>query len=333
MSKILFIGDIHLKISSLAVGKRFLEWVYQYASSNKVDLIVNLGDSFNDHAIIRSEILSEFATHVRQMTSICPYVYVLGNHDAHRPNDSSYHALQVFKRQYDRFIVVDRVVNQPEYGITFIPYMPDHADFPLQTQPICVAHQSFVGCDFGGYRPEGGVDADSVSADLIISGHIHMRQTFGKVHYPGTPYSQGMKDCNQIKGLSLLDTDTLQISLIECPLPRWRLHEVTVDKDVQATLADIGSLSREDCHVVVLSGPRREIASLLLSETWKQLCKTHTVSLRTKYTDSVKVDRVKIKATGTVDIVYEYIDRVYSGSLDKEAMKRALADLMQENAI
>ncbi len=60
--------------------------------------------------------------------------------------------------------------------------MHDFTKFPRETQPICIAHQTFVGADYGYYRPDVGADADKCNAEIIISGHVHKKQEFGKVY-------------------------------------------------------------------------------------------------------------------------------------------------------
>jgi len=327
MSRILFIGDPHLKISNLAAAKTFLAWVYQVVVDTKPDIVVNLGDTFDTHAVVRSELLFEFKKHLQSVTPLCPYFYVLGNHDFFKPNDSTYHALQAFAGVYENLVVVDKIMHKKDLGITFVPYQPDHASFPLETLPICVAHQTFAGCDFGGYRPDDGVDADKVSAELIVSGHIHKKQAFGKVYYPGSPYSQSMKDIGQIKGLSILDTNTYKFQFLQSPLPSWQSLEVAVS-DVKTTISSIeNSINQGDNWVVVFTGPRKEIAAIFDSKDWKKLCEKSRISVRTKYVDSDRVERIKIQAHTVTDVVEEYIDRVYSGALDKDLIKKTMRQL------
>ncbi len=323
--KVLFIGDPHLKISNFAIAREFLVWTTAVIAKFKPDLVVNLGDTFDTHAVVRSELLSEFKKHVLEsIPHTTKYIYVLGNHDMYKPNDSKYHALQVFAG-IPNMVVIDKI--QDFAGITFVPYLPDGSEFPKTTQPICVAHQTFAGCDFGGWKPEGGVDPDTVSADLIISGHIHKRQTFGKVHYPGSPYSQSLKDLGQTKGLTLLDTDTFKINTIPTPFPLWRSLEIEVG-DIKTTAKQIAAaVNDKDNWVVVLEGPRKEVSALMASKEWKALCTKSRISTRTKHTDSDRVEKIRIKANTVAGVAEEYIDRVYSGGVDKELIKKTMRQL------
>src|ERR1700677_95033 len=146
--RILFIGDPHLKINRFDLALQFLTWMNETVKVQKPDMVINLGDTFDTHAVVRTEIMKEFKDHVDFcLNHTSSYYYILGNHDAYKPKDSKYHALQTMTDN-SKFIVIDKVVEG--HGMTFIPYQSDVSKFPMNTQPICIAHQAFVGADFGG---------------------------------------------------------------------------------------------------------------------------------------------------------------------------------------
>jgi predicted MPP superfamily phosphohydrolase len=64
MAKILLIGDVHLKITRFDLCKSFLNWLNLVIEQEKPDLVINLGDSFDSHAVLRSELMEEFKQHV-----------------------------------------------------------------------------------------------------------------------------------------------------------------------------------------------------------------------------------------------------------------------------
>lgn len=330
MSKILFIGDPHLKISRFDLSKKFLSWIKEVIKDVNPDLVVNLGDTFDTHAVLRSEILYEFKKHVEDCP--VPYIYVLGNHDMFKPNDSKYHALQSFN--IDSFRVIDTPIDIMD--ITFVPYMHDFENFPKETKPICVAHQTFIGADYGYYRPDVGVDADKISAEIIISGHIHKHQNFGKVYYPGTPFAHGLSDIDQEKGVMVFDTDTYKMDFIYSPFPKWRGLKLEVSKsqsiqDVhEVILSNIGDNVNKDNWVFDITGPRAEIISYLDSKKWSNLQKKHSVRVRPTYTDSNRVEKKKISSITISDIVCDYVDSIYAGGLDKTVLKHKAMQLLNK---
>jgi len=140
--KILFIGDPHLRINDFDQSIRLLRWIESTIRDLKPDLVCNLGDTFHNHAVLRSELIKEFADHIVNVTETAPYWYVLGNHDQYKPKDSKYHALQSFIN-FKNFTVFDSITHLEDLGITIVPYVQNFDDFPLETQRICITHNTF----------------------------------------------------------------------------------------------------------------------------------------------------------------------------------------------
>lgn len=326
MSKILFIGDLHLKINNFEQCINVLKWIEEMVDVYKPDIVCNLGDTFNDHSVLRSPILTEFKQHVERITLKCPYWYVLGNHDTFTPKDSKYHALQCFN--INNFTIFDKTTELE--GITIVPYVAKYEDFPLQTQAICITHNTFIGADYGFKREDCGVNADKVSADIIISGHIHRRQTFGKVNYPGTPFACSANDVDQTKGILLFNTENYEQIFIESPFMRWRSveFEVTASNPIQ-NLHELlkVELNTADKWIVKASGPKVELTAYFKSKIFLDLIKDKKIVTKATPTDKNK-QKVQIKATSIEDIMSEYVNKIYDGSLDKQLILRKINDII-----
>ena len=220
--RVLFCGDKHLKIARFDLAKKFLNWLNETIKKEKPDLYVCLGDDMDTHAVVRSELLAELRNHFDYVLSLnVPIVYVVGNHDCFKPNDMKYHALKSMMGLNPNLHIVDTVQNL--YDITFVPYIHNPEEFPKQTLPICVAHQTFKGADYGDITTKDGVDAQCINgAEFIISGHIHKRQRYDlgrvSIFYPGSPFAQSASDINQIKGISIIETTSFKETFIELSL-------------------------------------------------------------------------------------------------------------------
>jgi DNA repair exonuclease SbcCD nuclease subunit len=332
--KVLFIGDPHLKITRFDLAKQFLEWINGVIEKHKPDLVVNLGDTFDTHAVIRSEVLTEFMKHVVEVRKTCPYVYLLGNHDMYKPNDAKYHAMSHLKDKIKDFMVIDETIDYK--GMTFVPYIHKPEDFPKQSLPICVAHQTFKGADYGDITTKDGVDAVSIlGAEIVISGHIHKRQRLdtggAEVIYIGSPFSQSSSDINQVKGVSIIDTETFAEEFIVCPLPMWKgvkfeLSPTFNAEEMHEELME--TLNDKDHWVVEITGPKAEIIGYLGSKKGKSLTVGRDVKIKTVFTDKEK-RQIRIEALSLQHIVSEYIDKVYSGSIDKELLKLTASDVLK----
>lgn len=336
--KVCFIGDPHLRINKFTLATQFLTWVNKLIAEEKPDIVVNLGDALDTHAIIRSEVLNELMNHVYHVIDLgIPYIYVSGNHDYYTPKDSKYHALLPFKGRINNLFVVDEP--QDLFGMTFVPYLADGNTFPKTTLPICVAHQTFLGADYGPINALEGVDAETISADIIISGHIHKRHQLGKVTYVGSPYSQEASDVNQIKGISIFETDTFKWVFHKTPLPIWRSLKYELGGEVSSdevhTSLEQSLANQTDHFVVEITGPKAEVVAYVESTRYLKLVKGLSIRLKTVFTDKER-KKVSINAISMEQIISEFVGKVYSGSLDKDKVlhkaKEVLAQVKSQAA-
>jgi len=328
---VLWIGDPHLKINRFELAKQFLAWTNSIVALEKPDIIVNLGDTFDTHGVVRSEILTEFMKHVEECLKTSEYVYLLGNHDQWKPSDTTYHAIRHLKGKIKGFHVIDSI--QDLFGMTFVPYQHNPDTFPKITKQICVAHQTFKGADYGDITTLDGVDPETVSADIIISGHIHKKQVLGKVIYAGSPFAQSVNDINQIKGLILFDTKTFREKFIQSPMPTWRgakfeLSKIYSCQDMDVEIRELLK-NTKDHWVLDITGPKAEITAYLSAKSTISIMATADVKIRTNFTDKEKKLTV-IKAVSMDSIIKEYIDTVYSGALDRVNLHTKSMELLSK---
>lgn len=330
--RVMFLGDPHLRINKFSLATQFLTWVNKFIEEQKPDLVVNLGDSLDTHAVIRSEAINELMSHIYRVIDLgIPYVYVTGNHDYYSPKDSKYHALLPFKNRIANLHVVD--VPQDLFGMTFVPYLANGNDFPKKTQPICIAHQTFLGADYGPVNALEGVDAESIEAEIIISGHIHKKHNLGKVVYVGSPYSQDASDVNQIKGISIFDTDTFEFSFTQTPLPTWKACKFTIDGEntadgVHAALV-VTTVDKANHYMVEITGAKAEVVAYVESAKYLKLVKGLSIRLKTVFTDKER-KKISINAVSMEQILSEFVSKVYSGSLDKDKVLQKAKEVLEQ---
>ena len=331
--KVCFIGDPHLRINKFSLATQFLTWVNKFITEQKPDLVVNLGDSLDTHAVVRSEAINELMSHIYHVIDQgIPYVYLVGNHDMYTPKDSKYHALLPFKGRIPNLFIVDEP--QDLFGMTFVPYLPDGKDFPTKTQPICVAHQTFLGADYGPINANEGIDANTISADIIISGHIHKKHDLGKVVYVGSPYSQDASDANQIKGISTFETDTLQFSFTPTPMPSWKTIRLEITGTVTAGdvhgALELATADKTGTHYLFeLTGPKAEVIAYIESPQYLKLVKGLSIRLKTVFTDKER-KKVAISAVSMEHILSEFVHKVYTGALDKDKVLQRAREVLEQ---
>jgi len=343
MARVLFIGDPHLKINRFDLSVSFLSWLNKLIAEQKPDLVVNLGDTFDTHAVLRSEVLNEFMMgHVYQVLKLgIPYVYLLGNHDMYKPNDSKYHAMLSFKDKIRGFYVVDQVVDL--FDMTFVPYQHDAKNFPTKTLPVVVAHQTFTGADYGPIREAAGVDPRCLTTcEIVISGHIHKRQHLvgeqggPDIVYVGSPFSQSAADVDQIKGITVVDMATYAQTFYPTPLPTW--HKLVLVVSEHSTIQEVQELIVEevsgskDHWVLEFEGTKAEIVGYLSSREFLAATDGVDVKVKTKFTDKEK-KKVAIDAKSMEHIISEYVAKVYNGSVDKEELSARARSILNESRL
>jgi len=313
------------------MSMEFLRWILSLVLQEKPDIVINLGDTFDTHSVIRSEVMSEFMANVYEITKHSEYFYIVGNHDMYKQNDIKYHALSHLKNKIDKITVVDDTLELE--NMTMVAFKHEDSLFPSKTRDLCFAHQTFSGANLGEIVSYSGVDQKLVSADLIFSGHIHKRQKCGdKVYYVGTPFAQSASDVDMIKGVTILDSETYEQRFIPSPFPLWK--SASFDVGVDISLQDIGNhisamcAGSKDHWIIDLSGPKAEIVSYLNSSAHKELIKSGaSIRIRSKFTDSNKISK-KISAFSVEGAITDYIDKFYDGSLNKGTLLEKTIELL-----
>jgi len=335
--KVMFIGDCHLKINRFDLALRFLSWLDRLIKDQKPDLVINLGDTWDTHSVIRSEIACEFMKHVyKTLDQNIPYVYLVGNHDMYKPNDSKYHAMLPYKDKIQNLYVVDEICEL--FDMTFVPYQHDGSKFPKKTLPIVVCHQTFLGADYGPIRATEGVDPFSIEGcEIIISGHIHTRSVLGPVIYVGSPFSQSASDIDQVKGITIFDSGTFAQTFVQTPLPSWRRFCAVVSQSTSITKIHEELLlslagNRNDHWVLELEGPQAEIVGYLGSKEYLEAIADVDVKVKTKFTDKEK-KKISIEAKSMDFIISEYIVKVYNGSIDKNELVKHAKLILDESKL
>jgi DNA repair exonuclease SbcCD nuclease subunit len=326
--KLLVVGDLHLHHNHLQRSIDLLKWVEITAEKQDVDAIINLGDTFCTHSVLRSELVAEFGKHISRMNlDRRPYVVLVGNHDLVKPNDSTYHSLMAFKYSRDGLIIVDSPMNWG--GMTFVPFLTSSQEWPKNTKPLLFCHETFIGCKYGGsLLAENGRDVSILENDLIISGHIHLRQTLSdKVIYPGTPLATSASDVDQNKGLMVLDSETYQYFYVESPFPMW--HNIYIDLNLSDELYT-DSLNETDHYVITLTGTRAMIKAALEAKTLIEARKRLSIQIKIETTDTKKDQTISINANNTLDMVSQFLDSVYKGPIDREELKKMAISYMRE---
>jgi len=295
--KILFVGDPHLKHTHLSEDVKLLKWIEQLVEETKPDVVVNLGDTFDTHAVIRSECVSIFKDHV---DTVC---------------NKRHHALKPFIGLYSNF----KVIEKPEVidGILYVPYLNEGESWPDIKTKMAITHNTFVGADFGFKKADRGIVASETPHDIVISGHVHKRHTISdsigsrsaEIVYVGSPRATTAADAGISFGISTYDLARAEWEFFPSIFPNFRKETISVRDDLNSILSN-----NSDHYIINLVGTKAEIKALLASDEVTQLKKEYDISFRSSPTDVTKVDKVQIKAVTIDKMVEEYLSKIYTGN-------------------
>jgi len=220
--KIILLGDTHLDDKNgdaklLEMQMAFLKrQLIPYAVENNIKEIYQLGDITNNrtHLCLNTQHEMLVLFDLIQKRGL-DFYYLLGNHDIFHKDNRSIYSMEVFARAFDCLHVIDNTTMKD--NIQIIPWLCK--DEKLEVNPnakIILGH--FEMKDFyvtRAYKSEHGLDASAFKSIQMYSGHYHIKQDSGNIHYVGTPYQLDWNDFNTLKGFHVLDTETLECEFIE----------------------------------------------------------------------------------------------------------------------
>lgn len=266
MSRYLWVGDPHVQKSNLDESRRLFAWVKDQAAGLKAQVII-AGDLYNDFSLMRVEV-AEFWHETLAMLSDPLYgvpIVIEGNHD--QTPDGTQSALTVHED------LCDLMRNPMSYGdIGFMPFIRDNEKFIQEALSLygrgvrtIYCHAEFQGSQYenGFYAPHG-IDLSRFPTDLkFISGHIHKRQEFGNVWYPGTPRHLTRSDVGESKGIWLIDGQERRF----VPTPEdvcVPFREILLTPESLSAYPNIGKASPSNERLYVdVRGPKDFVAKTL----------------------------------------------------------------------
>jgi hypothetical protein len=197
MSKILRVGDPHVKPNNLKESETLLNFVLEKALFWKVDRLEILGDLADTHSVVRLEVLEFWGRWFKTLSQQqFKTIVLVGNHDLSGDYKNSYSALHPFlSLESNNFKIVHEPYLDGVYG--YLPYIHDNDKFveeanklAEQGATVLVSHPNFKGAVYDNGSPiTHGVDADTLSHNFLhlIGGHIHTELEMGRVWYTGNP--------------------------------------------------------------------------------------------------------------------------------------------------
>ena len=291
------------------------KWVKEIAETEKVDMMVHLGDFF-DKATLNAEEIT--ALKELEWPNI-PIKFLVGNHEM-GSSDLSINSINVLAK-------VGEIIDSPKmdsgygYELVYLPYILESERKPLAeyldklskdywkdswtTQEvknrIILSHNDIAGVQFGQFVSKTGFSLDEISQNcsLFVNGHLHNQQQLNdKVinlgNVTGLNFSEDATKYSHCVGI--LDTNTLNLKLINNP---YAMQFYKFDIENESDLSCLDKCLPNSCVSV-------KIPEILLNLTKEKISAndsiiSHKISLLPNLTHStpkniqeiVKVDHIQ----------------------------------------
>lgn len=215
--KVLSVGDPHTRVNDIPECERLLDRVEAVSDEAGINhdtgFIVLMGDLFHNHSIMHVEVMHFWRRRVARLAQKARVYILKGNHDG--PQDGAFNVHALAALEMNGVTIVDQpmlmTVGPNSPAIDAIPFMRSNEEFVKVCQErthIIYCHQEFNGCKYdNGFYSKVGVDPEAIPQKLVISGHIHTGQEFGKVWYVGAPRWMTASDANQDRFVWVIEHD------------------------------------------------------------------------------------------------------------------------------
>lgn len=295
--KIMLIGDPHVKKDNIEESDRLMAWILEEALITKVDFVMFLGDQYNDFASIRVEVMTFWREWLDKFSVAgITTLAIDGNHDM--STDCAYSAMKAHQGQVR---CTDRGPLNFAANLWMLPFYRNNDDFLNALNEISskgvnatvFCHQEVDGAVFenGFYAPHG-VKIEDIPADItLISGHIHKKQEFGPIWYPGTARYLTRSDAGEAKGIHIFEPYLNEREFI--PTPADVAEPFTSFKLQEGEEFDISLIKDGSRTYVDLKGSKKYIKKMLKTLPKNIIIRTFVeedgVNLEIKESDGIAV--------------------------------------------
>lgn len=233
----------------------------------KPDLIINLGDTFDNHTITSYDIdiASKFFECFRMLN--IPHIVLVGNHEM---INQDFNAIEILNNinnitvisepstvNTDIILSTKLSLQQPNVKLAFLPYCDyrDILEFP--DGDFLFSHQDIQGsCIREDFKLPNGIDQNDLSKyKLVFNGHIHKSSIMKNIINVGSISTHSFSDDQEnVPKCYIFDTNTLDLTTYKptcCPLFR----KVEIKKNISELYAFMDQLDKNYKYILHIICP------------------------------------------------------------------------------
>lgn len=244
----------------LELGKYLVDII----DEQKPDLIINLGDTFDNHTITSYDIdiASKFFECFRMLN--IPHTVLVGNHEM---INQDFNAIEILNNINNITVISEpSTVNtniifptskEQNIKLAFLPYCDyrDILEFP--EGDFLFSHQDIQGsCIRGDFKLPNGIDQNDLSKyKLVFNGHIHKSSIMKNIINVGSISTHSFSDDQEnVPKCYIFDTNTLDLTTFKptcCPLFR----KIEIKKNISELYAFIDQLDKNYKYILHIICP------------------------------------------------------------------------------
>jgi DNA repair exonuclease SbcCD nuclease subunit len=224
--QIALFSDIHIGVHRDSpiwhqIALDWTDWFVQEIKNRNIKNVLFCGDFFHNRSSVDLTTLQTGAKIIEKLKDF-NMIMLAGNHDSYYKNNASINSLSPFRGKKNIFVVDETpLILNSKIKVCLCPWGTE-----IQSIPECdllAGHFEIVNFKMNPHKVcDHGLDSNNLldKAKLVISGHFHLREhrTYpnGKsILYLGSPYEMDFGERGQTKGIYFLNTDTLEVELLE----------------------------------------------------------------------------------------------------------------------
>lgn len=290
MSKIFLIGDTHIGLGYPNNVDKWYKVHQEYFNDFLIpmlkkevkegDIIVHLGDLFDNRNIIPINLLNFGMDMVEEISKIAPLHIIIGNHDLWSKSSSEINSIRPF-RYIPNVSIYDTPTKITHNGLNILmmPYIESRLEQIDVINKNKDCHYLFCHSDLNGakmhltsvaHRNSDKIDIDEFSPfRKVYSGHIHLIQTAKNFTFVGSTFQMDRNDFGDQKGIFVIDTEDESEEFIKNTVsPQFKKFSVLNEEDIERLdtikdTKDYVDLSISNNLLVSNRKLRRKLESLL----------------------------------------------------------------------
>lgn len=253
-NKVWMIGDMHLALGFPnkydkwhKVHKQYMDdFLFPLLRENvkEGDIIIQMGDLYDNRDVIPIDTLNYGINIVEELSKIAPVHIIAGNHDLWSKSTSEINSLRPLRFIPNVDIYDDTsVIEYNGQKLCLMPYIHKKKDQideinKYKDSDYLFCHSDLNGCRMHltsvGHRNSDKINVEEFSGFKgVYSGHIHIRQINKNFEFIGSIFQMDRNDINDIKGITVLDTDTGLTEFYENDIsPVFKKVNIISDSDI-----------------------------------------------------------------------------------------------------